>query len=333
MALHLGAPRVARADDPPPVAPPTPVDPSRTRDADPLRADQLFQEAIQLLDEGRWREACPKFRESMAAEPSVGSLLNVAACSVREGHALQAAREYRRTLELNRSTVDVERRRNVDEQARAALQKLEATLGRVVVKLEPADATATVVLDGRSSEPLRAGETVEVEAGSHAIVATAQGYKAWSRTFDVAAGASETVTIALERAESSAPPPPAVEPPSRGLSTAGWITGLGGAGAALGGVVMLTLAAERAAQIRAECGPLAAPPVCPNGSAEKADELSTEGQALQTGGIVTLSVGGAAIATGIILLAVDAAREPEPRVRAAAGFGPGEAFFWLTASY
>src|SRR5690349_18122776 len=83
---------------------------ARDAAADAKRAARLFDEALELADANRWDAACPKFRESLEAEASVGAQLNVAKCSERAGLLLQAEREYGALLELNRSTRDPERR-------------------------------------------------------------------------------------------------------------------------------------------------------------------------------------------------------------------------------
>jgi tetratricopeptide (TPR) repeat protein len=298
--------RTAAAQDAP--APPTsePADPARVREGDPLRADALFQEAIALSDQGRWQEACAKFRESLAAEPSVGTLLNVAACSVREGDERQAAREYRRVLELNVGTSDPDRKRNVAASARAALQKLEAELAAVTVRITPADAAARIVIDDKRAEIVRVGEAAELEPGKHVITVDAPGFRQARREIELAPGARDLLVITLEPA--SAAEPAAAAPPSgpRSLATAGWVTGLAGSAVLATGAALIAVAADRAAEIRSECGPDAAPPVCPLGSAEVADALASEGRAFEISGYVGLGVGGAAVATGISLLIADA---------------------------
>ncbi len=322
----------AFADEPPPESPPAaPVDPSRTRQTDPLRADQLFQEALALLDQGRWQEACPKFRESLAADPSVGTLLNVAACSVKEGDRLQAAREYRRVLELNGTTIDPERRKNVDATAREALEKLEAELGRITIRVAPADARARLRIDDR--EGARLGEAVELTTGKHRIVVEADGYQRAERAIDLAPGARDVLVVSLVR---EAPPTnaPSRAPSDRTLLTAGLVTGLAGTGLLVTGAVLLGLAGDRAAEIRAECGPGVDPPSCPLGDAAVADDLAGEGRAFATSGYVALGTGGAAVAAAIGLLIADATREePVTAPRVIANVNPDEVGLWLVGRF
>ena len=101
------------------------------------RAQALFDEAIALSDAEQRPAACVKFRESLAAEESVGTLLNVGDCEAAEGRPLEAARAYRRARELNVSTVDSERRRVVDDQAGRALSALAPLLGELIYASHP----------------------------------------------------------------------------------------------------------------------------------------------------------------------------------------------------
>jgi hypothetical protein len=329
--VTLLAHQTARAQDAPPETPPPTgeTDPARVRQTDSLRADQLFQEAITLSDQGRWQAACPKFRESLAAEASVGTLLNVASCSVREGDRLQAAREYRRVLELNAATSDPERRQRIDSTARKALEKLEAALAQVTIRIAPEGAAARLRIDGKAGA--RVGEPLEVEPGAHVVEAEAEGFSPVSRKLSLAAGARDVIVIALERKENKAPP---VEHAKEGslLGTAGWITGLGGAAFLTTGAILVGLAGDRAAAIRTECGPRVDPPLCPLGSAEVADDLAAEGSAFAISGYVGLGIGGAAIATAIGLLAADAASAPaSPKV--GLSVSESEVGLWLAARF
>src|SRR5262245_49072385 len=53
--------------------------------ADPGTAEALFREARTLLEAGKVDEACEKFKASSESEPSSGTLLNLAACRLRQG--------------------------------------------------------------------------------------------------------------------------------------------------------------------------------------------------------------------------------------------------------
>ena len=195
----------------------------------------------------------------------------------------------------------------------------------------PSHPTAVVVLDGRSTEPLAPGRLAELEPGPHQVVVTAPGFRRLEQHIMLKPGKNEPVVLSLEPEE--APPRPIQALPSgpSTLTTAGLVTGLLGGALAAGGGALLAVAADRAAEIRAECGPAAAPPRCPLGSAEVADELGAEGQAFAVSGYVWLGVGAAAIATGVGLLIADAVSPAEVQVVPHAT--TSEAGLWIVATF
>jgi hypothetical protein len=304
----------------------TPEDPSRVREGDALRAQQLFDEALQLADAQRWTEACPKFRESLAADPGVGTLLNVASCSAREGKALESAREYRRVLELNASTKDEARRTAVESEAKRALKDLAARLGTLAITVTPEAAAYRLTIDGVAA-PSRG--PIEVEIGAHTVRVEADGFKPAESSVSVVGGQAASLSFSLT---SSAAQPPA-PPSARGdrLATAGWITGLLGAGGLATGTVLITLAADRASAVRAECGANAEPPSCPQGDAAVANEIASEGSSFATGGYVALGVGGAAVAAGIGLLIGDAITPRAPEAPTVSVVASSDGFLLVAA--
>src|SRR5262249_38295747 len=67
--------------------------PGRAR-ADIASAEALFREGRELLAGGKVAEACLKFTESQRQDPSPGTLLNLAACHVKQGKAASAWAEF-----------------------------------------------------------------------------------------------------------------------------------------------------------------------------------------------------------------------------------------------
>jgi hypothetical protein len=54
----------------------------------------LFKEARAQARSGNHAAACPKFRQSYALDPAVGTLFNVADCEERDGHLVAAIRRF-----------------------------------------------------------------------------------------------------------------------------------------------------------------------------------------------------------------------------------------------
>ncbi len=266
-------------------------------------ADKLFTEALTELDRGRWDAACPKFRASQAADPAVGTLLNVAACSDHEGRPLEALEQYREVLRLNASTVDTRRRASVEASALEAIKLLERRIPSLVVKVEPAG--ATIAIDGQPRLP---GETVRLAPGAHAVRVAAEGFEPETRAINLAEAEHTSLEIDLIRSRSSQSD---VDDASTALGPAGWITGGAGLAVAIGGSVLVGMAASRASEIEDVCGAGAAPPRC-DGDAALANALSDEGEAFRDAGVSLLVLGGAAMATGVVLLVLAPSSSEQP---------------------
>jgi serine/threonine-protein kinase len=101
--------------------------PASARGQSRSRAEQLFDEGKQLRTEGRMREACTKFAESMQLERAVGVTLHLADCYERIGRAASAWVEYMEAEALARARGDA-RAAVAERRARA----LEPKLGRVM---------------------------------------------------------------------------------------------------------------------------------------------------------------------------------------------------------
>lgn len=168
----LLAPAVARADDN--------VD----------RANALFDDAKTLEKNGQIKEACAKFDESYRLAPRGGTLLNLGLCHEKLGSLLAARRELRDALA-------VAQRDGRADRVPLATSHLEAVEGRL----------GWLAIDARMVDELRVDGApiahadwgaVPVEAGAHAIAATAAGRAPKTITVTTTEGEHQRVTIALE---------------------------------------------------------------------------------------------------------------------------------------
>ena len=144
--------------------------------AEESRSKLLFHQGLSLLDSKQDVAACAKFRESLAAEPSVGAMLNVAMCSTREHKLAQALEEYRALLVLNEATVDAERRKNVDARAREAMRSLSPRVPSLELSITPAPEALAIEVDGKPFERSRLGSAQPIDPGEHVVKVSAQGF-------------------------------------------------------------------------------------------------------------------------------------------------------------
>ncbi|MFO0611782.1 MAG: hypothetical protein U0414_04280 [Polyangiaceae bacterium] len=191
--------------------------------------DRRFQEALDALDAGRWEEACPKFREVLAAEATVAVLFKVAKCSEHEGKIAQAWSETRDGLRLNARVSDGDRKAMLEEYGQTMLRQIEPRLSRLAVTIEGAPPTVDVLVkaDGRALAPSELAEALVVERGRHELTAEAQGFERATEAVELAEGETKSVVVHLRRV----PPPPSRPPESRGASP---LVVLGGVVGAIG---------------------------------------------------------------------------------------------------
>jgi hypothetical protein len=230
-------------------------------------AGALFDKGRQYLAAGKYAEACAAFDSSQRLDPQLGTLFNLATCNAHLGKLATAWGEFH----------DIAQRdANKTRRAAAAREanRLAPRLPRMVIKLDPPVADATVTSNGVDVGALLGVES-PVDLGDYVIVARATGYaEAQTRATVSDEGKTIVVTIALTRpvvetpapvapiappgAVPSAPPAPIApapaEPPAASRRTLG-IAALTSGGVLLaGGLVVGKLASDRWNAAKSVCG-------------------------------------------------------------------------------
>jgi hypothetical protein len=292
-------------------------------------AGALFDKGRQYLAAGKYAEACAAFEHSQQLDPQLGTLFNLATCNAHLGKLATAWGELH----------DIAQRDpNKTRRAAAAREaaRLAPRLPRLVIKLDPPVADATVTSNGVDVGALLGVES-PVDLGDYAIVARAPGYAdAQSRATITAEGKTVVVTIALTRpvarpvivapapapavvalpaAEPPAPPAPLAPAPAEPRATnrpALAIAVLASSAALIaGGLVVGKLASDRWNAARAVCGSsldCATP-------ADLARAQTATDQARLRGNVSTgLIIAGAAVAAAGVYLWL---RAPSPAAQSA----------------
>jgi hypothetical protein len=182
-------------------------------------AEGLFREGRELLAQGSFAVACPKFAESYRLDPALGTLLNLAICHERQGRVASAWVEY------NDAAAEAQRtnQKSRFDYARGRAKKLESKLAFVVVNVvEPVEGLA-IKLGAASVGQAAWGSPLPVDPGEQPVRALAPGYKAWSSVVRVGEAGSRTEVRVPPLEPEAAPsiatapptepsPPPAAEP-------------------------------------------------------------------------------------------------------------------------
>ena len=171
-------------------------------------AEALFREGKKLGEEGRIPEACKKFKESQRLDPTLGTLLHLAACYAEEGKTASAWAAYNAAADMAQRSKQKER----EELARERAIELEGKLSRLTVTVAMAHEGMVVELDGSVLGEGTLGTALPIDPGAHVLKAAAPGKREWSQQFEIPAEPA-TQNIEVPVLEELPPAPPPVAPP------------------------------------------------------------------------------------------------------------------------
>lgn len=172
-----------------------------------VAAQALFDEAIKLMKDGGFAQACPKLAESHKLDPAVGTLLYLAECYEHNGQFASAWATFLSAESAARKSGHAEREKTARE--RAAILEPRVSRVMVVVPEEATVAGLQVTRNGVALGSAAWGVGIPVDPGEYTIEATAPGKKTWRRPVIVAANGStlKVVVPALDDDGSAIAPP------------------------------------------------------------------------------------------------------------------------------
>ena len=167
-------------------------------------AEALFRDAVQLLLADKVDEACPKFLESQAIDPSLGTLLYLATCHEKQGRTASAWSEFTSAKDWAERTNQAERAAF----ARRHLVPLEQRLASVVLRA-PEIPGLRIKVDNGVLSVAAVGTALPLDPGQHTIAVEAEGYMPWHTTIIIPPepGKTEVTVPQLEPVHTSLPPP------------------------------------------------------------------------------------------------------------------------------
>lgn len=264
---------------------------------DSVAADTLFRQARQLMEEGRYEEACSKFADSQTLDPAVGTLLNLARCYEKLGKSASAWSTYNSAAAAARDAGQVKR----EEHARQKAASLEHQLYYVELAVPPGAIVPglEIRLDERAVVESLWNTRMPVDPGRHVLKARAAGYGPHTIPFETQARETEVRVPRLELASDDISPNPSPEPdtePSGPGLSAKEVSALvvGGVGVlALGASGLIGLAADN----RYDDANCSSNNICDDqGLSDRESAHNTAAVATVVGG-----VGAAALVTGVVL--------------------------------
>lgn len=305
-------------------------------------------EARQLMADKKPELACPKFEESQRLDPGIGTLFNLADCWEKIGRTASAWTRFLDVASTARSSGQAERERVARDRA----SKLEPKLSKLTIQVSTPATGQRVAKDGTEIGSAEWGTAVPTDPGDHVVEASAPGKKAWRSTAKVgAAGAKVVVTVpALEDEPVAAPAPiaaanptpkapvtevaqPVLEPtmnrdrvesssPGSTQRLLGYVVGgVGVAGLAVGTIFTLQSKSKNDDALKI-C--VNNPNMCPADQQAQHATLVSQATDAQTISIIGFVAGGAALATGLILVLTAPSASTAADLRVLPLVGPGE---------
>ncbi|MBV8758802.1 MAG: hypothetical protein JO257_16055 [Deltaproteobacteria bacterium] len=145
-------------------------------------AEQLFEQAKTMMDQGDFVGACPRFEASLKLDPALGTLLNLATCYEKQGKLASAWGHYREVVALATKAGDTARIDIAKERAKA----LEPRLPKLTIHPpKPAISGLVVTRDDQPVESAALGVGFYVDPGEHVISASAIDHKTWSTNITI----------------------------------------------------------------------------------------------------------------------------------------------------
>jgi tetratricopeptide (TPR) repeat protein len=282
LASTLGAAPTRAAESPPEVS------------AESLkRAREQFSQALALQTAGDWAGALALLKEVAAVKSTPQVRFNIALCEEKLGRLVAALGDY----ELAAADARAERAEQVAEEVEARLELLRQRIPKLTIKRGAGAEAAIIAVDGVSVGDQVIGTPMPTDPGPHTVEAKAPGFQPFRQALRVAEQQNETIEVTLEP---EPPPPAALAPagagaPREGRSRVpGYIVGGLGVASLGASAVFFGLRAEKISELEKACPGQ----VCPPSSQSDIDA----GRTYTTIANVTLAVGVAAVAGGLVLV-------------------------------
>jgi hypothetical protein len=251
---------------------------------------------LALQTAGDWAGALTLLKDVAAVKSTPQVRFNMALCEEKLGKLVAALGDY----ELAAADARAEKADQVAEEVEGRLESLRQRIPKLTVKRGSGAESAAVVVDGVSIGEQVIGTPMPTDPGPHTVEATAPGFKPFRKSVRLAEQQSESIEVMLE-------PEPVAPPTGGGAGTVrpgpgrspvyGYV--IGGIGIASLGAsgVFFALRAGKISDLDKVCPPPERQ--CPS-HAQQTD--IDAGKMYTTLANVTLAVGAAAVAGGLVLV-------------------------------
>jgi hypothetical protein len=281
-------------------------------------AVQLFDEARELMEDGKYKPACPKLEQSQKLDPQLGTQLHLGHCYEKLGQIASAYRTFQAAAELAALRNQQGTNEPREKIARDRASSLEGRLA--LLELRPADPSPElkIVLDGEPIGRAQWNRPFAIEPGDHVLQATAPGREIWEQPFKIGVPAKRGIVVPLlkprnvAQAQVAAPAEALVAPADAARSSsaslqriAGYVAlGTGAVGLGLGTLFGL-LGTSRVTELAGDCDLDRGVCAIESGDSvarQRIESLHGEASMFATGANISWIVGGIAVASGVVLI-------------------------------
>lgn len=267
------------------------------------QADALFNEGRELLEKGRYADACAKLRESQQLAPAIGTLLNLGYCWEQLGRMKSAMEAYGEAEVIAASAADNKRIAVAKERYAAAEKKAPKLVVRIAPQSTP---DLAITRNGIAMVKSDFDRPVPVDPEDYVIVANAPGYQPWRGAVIVRGDGATTTLFVPVLASMSAVGAAPVAPGTTTFTTKRVL------GLALGGAGLVALGASLGSAMGAKSRFDDSAGHCDDRGCDPTGVAIQDGASTQ-GNIATFvfAVGLAAIGGGIYLWITGAPKSPD----------------------
>lgn len=187
--------------------------------APPSEASERFQRGVASFREGDFDAALAEFSRAYKLSPNYRLLYNLAQVQAERHDSLASLKLLEQYLAEAADAIDEERRANVAKM----IQELQRHITELRVSSNVSGAELTV--DGVVVGRVPLSDPLQVNAGSHTVRLTKEGYRPASKDISIAGGLVETLPFELEPTPKQA----ALAADSKASDAGGQASGMGGA--------------------------------------------------------------------------------------------------------
>jgi hypothetical protein len=272
-------------------------------------AKQWFTEGVAFEEKGQFKEALERFQRARGVKATPQILFHVGLCEAKTGALVEGLVDLERAVELAKSEGNTQ----VVSAAESEIASLRPRVPKVELVLQGSERPSKMSLDDKPLAESTFDAALPVNPGDHVLKATFATGEA-TRRFSIKEGEQSRIELGPPAAGEKPPPPPPVgqrsqppvdepKPPQKDEPAGGnvlpWVLIGGGVVATAGGFFLWKLRGDQVDKLDAICP---ARDSCPSSRASEVDDLEGKGKLYTTLGIGSWVLGGAALATGAILL-------------------------------